>query len=233
VNSSGSMKIHSFNAGIANVHLIDDGRGVVVVDAGWRGFASRILRQVRRLGYQPRDVRLILLTHVHVDHAGSAAELRRLTGAPIAAHRGDAHIALAGRHTMPLGRGWAGVSSKWLVEKSGVELKFEAFTPDIWLEQGQTLGDFGLEGYVVHTPGHTRGSVTLALEDGITLIGDALINLIKVGYPMYWEDPERARESGRKIQGLKPRVLYSGHGRAFSGAQLDHYLEAYAAKKAR
>ncbi len=227
------MQIHSFSAGIANVHLIDDGRGVVVVDACWQGFAPRILRRVARLGYQPRDVRLILLTHVHVDHAGSAAELRRRTGAPIAIHRDDAHLALAGKHAMPLGRGWAGLSSKWLIEKSGYEMKYEAFTPDIWLEEGQTLGDFGIEGYVVHTPGHTRGSVTLALEDGVTLIGDALINLIKVGYPMYWEEPELARESGRKIQGLKPRILYSGHGRAFSGADLDRYLEQYAAKKAR
>jgi len=98
---------------------------------------------------------------------------------------------------------------------------------------GKIVKPFGIEGYVVHTPGHTRGSVTLALEDGVTLIGDALINLIKVGYPMYWEEPELARESGRKIQALKPRVLYSGHGRAFGGAQLDRYLERYAEQKAR
>ena len=227
------MEIHSFRAGIANVQFIDDGRGVVVVDTGWQGYAPHILRRIARLGYGPRDVRLIVLTHVHVDHAGSAAELRRLTGAPIAAHRGDAATARAGEHDMPLGRGWAGISSKWLVEKSGMKLSFQPFTPDIWLEEGQTLGDFGVEGYVVHTPGHTRGSVTLALEDGVTLIGDALINMIKVGYPMSWEEPEQARESGAKIQGLKSRVLYSGHGRPFSGAQLEQYLELYAAKKAR
>ena len=227
------MKIHSLMAGIANVHLIDDGRGVVIVDAGWRGFAGRILRAVRRLGYQPGDVRLILLTHVHADHAGSAAELRRRTGAPIAAHRADAGYALEGRHGIPTGRGWAGISSKWLADRIDLGLRYEPFTPDIWLEEGQSLGDFGLEGYLVHTPGHTRGSVTLALEDGVTMIGDALINLFKIGYPMYWEEPERARESGRRIQSLKPRVLYSGHGRAFSGEELDRYLEEYLAKKSR
>ncbi len=231
------MTIHSFLAGMANVHLIDvghennGGRGIVVVDAGWPGFAERILKRVARIGYQPREVRLILLTHVHVDHAGSAAELRQLTGAPIAMHAGDAHIALAGKHGMPLGRGWAGISSKWIVDRSFRELKFEAFKPDILLEEGQRLADFGVDGCIVHTPGHTLGSATLVLGDGRALIGDALINLFKVGFPMYWEVPELARESARKIQTLKPRMLYSGHGRAFSGAALDRYLEIYAAKK--
>jgi glyoxylase-like metal-dependent hydrolase (beta-lactamase superfamily II) len=220
-------------AGIANVLLIEEAHGVIVVDSGWRGFAPLILRQVARYGYRPKDVRLIVLTHVHVDHAGSAAELRRRTGAPIAAHRGDYHIATAGAHRMPQGRGWAGVSSRWLVERSGIQLHFEPFTPDIALDAGQTLGDFGLEGYVLHTPGHTAGSVTLALENGVTIVGDALINQFRVGYPMYWEDPDQGRESGKKIQALRPRVLFSGHGRPFSGQELDRYLERYDERRKR
>jgi hydroxyacylglutathione hydrolase len=219
------MKIHSIRAGIANVHLLHDGRGVVIVDAGWNGYGRKILSAISRLGYHPKDVRLILLTHVHADHVGSAAELKRLTGAPVAIHRGDAGYAEAGWHHIPTGRGWMGVSSKWLADRVGFQLRFEPFAPDVWLEEGQTLSDFGLEGYVIHTPGHTQGSVTLALEDGLTLIGDALINMFKVGYPMYWENAEQGRESGRKIQKLKPRVIYSGHGRAFGGDELDRYLE--------
>jgi glyoxylase-like metal-dependent hydrolase (beta-lactamase superfamily II) len=225
------MRIHSFRAGIANVHLIDDGRGVVIVDAGWQGSARRILSRVRMLGYAPRQVRLILLTHVHIDHAGSAGELRRQTGAPIAVHRGDARNALTGQHRIPTGRGWAGTGSKWLADRLNLTLAFDAFTPDVWLEEGQTLLDFGLEGYVIHTPGHTAGSVTLALEYGIAIIGDALINMFKVGLPLYWEDPAAGRESAKKIQSLKPRVLYSGHGRVFSGSELDNYMARRAAKK--
>ncbi len=227
------MQIHSFLAGMANVHLVHNGRGVVIVDAGWQGCAGRILKQVARIGYQPREVRLILITHVHVDHAGSAAELRRLTDAPIAIHRGDEPIARAGKHSMPIGRGCAGVSSKWMVDRSFRELKFESFRPDLLLSDGQRLHDFGIEGRIVHTPGHTLGSVTLLLEDRTAFTGDALINLFRVGYPMYWESPDLARESGKKIQALKPRVLHCGHGRAFGGADLDRYLENYAAKKGR
>jgi glyoxylase-like metal-dependent hydrolase (beta-lactamase superfamily II) len=219
------MKVHSILAGIANVHIVEDERGVIIVDAGWSGYGRRILSAVARLGYQPHDVRLIWITHVHADHAGSAAELKRLTGAPVGIHEGDAGYAAAGRHHIPSGRGWIGVSSKWLSDRVGLELSFEPFIPDVLFEEGQTLGDFGLKGYMVHTPGHTRGSMTLVLEEGITFVGDALINLFKVGFPMYWEDPAQGRESGRRIQGLKPRVIYSGHGRAFGGGDLDRYLE--------
>lgn len=228
-----TIRIYSLQAGIANVHLVDDGRGVIIVDAGWRGHAPRILSAVTRLGYQPNDVRLIVLTHVHADHAGSAAELRRLSGAPVSAHRADEAVAQAGKHHIPTGRGWMGASSKWLADRINLELKFESFTPDVWLEEGQTLNDFGVEGYVVHTPGHTPGSVTLALEDGIVLVGDALINMFKVGFPMYWENAGQGRESGRKIQRLRPRSIYSGHGRAFGGDELDRYLELRLAKDSR
>lgn len=227
------MRIDSFLAGIANVHLIDDGEGIIVVDSGWPGSAPAIVKRIKRLGYSPQDVRAILLTHGHFDHAGAAVELRRLTGAPIAAHPGDNAYMAAGRHSIPTGRGWAGVSSKWVADRISLWPGFESFKPDVALEEGQTLGQFGLEGYVLHTPGHTAGSATLALEDGITIIGDALINMIKVGFPMYWEAPEQARDSAVKIQASKPRMLYSGHGRPFSGAELDRYLETYWTKKNR
>lgn len=225
------MRVHTIRAGIANVHLVDVGSGVIIVDAGWSGYGRRIASTLTRLGYQAGDVRLIFLTHVHADHAGSAAELKQLTGAPIACHRGDETYARTGKHHIPTGRGFAGVTSKWLADRIDLELKYQPFTPDVWLEEGQTLGSFGIEGYVVHTPGHTQGSVTLAMEGGVTFVGDALINLVKVGFPMYWEDPEKGRNSGRKIQRLKPSKIYSGHGRAFDGDELDRYLEARLVKK--
>lgn len=225
------MRVHTIRAGIANVHLVDLGSGLVIVDAGWSGWARQIISAAKRMGYQAQDIRLIFLTHVHADHAGSAAELKRLTGAPIAAHRGDERYALSGKHHIPTGRGWAGLSSKWLADRINLELKYSPFTPDVWLEEGQSLGNYGIEGYVVHTPGHTQGSVTLAMEDGVTFIGDALINMFKVGFPMYWEDPEQGHNSGRVISSLKPRTLYSGHGRPFSGVELDRYLDSRWSKR--
>ena len=66
------MQVHTLFAGIANTHLIENSRGVIIIDAGMPHQASRILIKIRNLGHAPQDVRAILLTHGHIDHAGSA-----------------------------------------------------------------------------------------------------------------------------------------------------------------
>src|SRR3954466_11506653 len=66
--------------------LVADGEAVLL-DTGFPGDAPRIRRTMAEIGVGPKDVRAILLTHGHIDHAGNAAELRDWTGAPIYAHR--------------------------------------------------------------------------------------------------------------------------------------------------
>ena len=92
------------------------------------------------------------------------------------------------------------------------------FEPDILVDEGQRLDDFGLDAHVVDTPGHTLGSVSLDLGDGVMVIGDAMINQIRVGMPLYGEDNMLAYDSLTKIQRTVPASrLYSGHGKPFSG----------------
>jgi glyoxylase-like metal-dependent hydrolase (beta-lactamase superfamily II) len=217
--------IHTLRSRIANIYLIANASGVIVVDAGFGNAAPLVLRTLDQLGYTPRDVRLIFLTHAHMDHVGSAAELRRLTGAPISLHRADVAQARAGYHNLPKGRGIAGKILEHAFNGVRLKFRYEAFEPDIFLDEGQTLKDFGLNARVTHTPGHTLGSLSLALEDGVMLIGDVLINQIRVGMPLYGEDIALAYDSARKVLGMKPRILYSGHGEPFSGEALARYFE--------
>ena len=81
-----------------NVFLIRGHLGDVLVDAGPPGKAERILARLQERGVAADDIRLILITHGHTDHFGSAAELRRRTGAPLAVHRVDAPAVRQGVH---------------------------------------------------------------------------------------------------------------------------------------
>lgn len=220
-----TLHIHTIRSLVANIHIIESDAGLVIVDAGFSGASPHVLQVINQLGHTPRDVRLIFLTHVHMDHVGSAAELRRQTGAPLAAHRADVAKARAGQHPLPKGRALAGKILEHTF--NGLRLKFwyESFEPDILLDEGQTLDAFGLHARVIHTPGHTLGSLSLALNDGVMLIGDALINQIRVGMPLYGEDNELAYDSLRKIHALRPRLLYSGHGDPFWGDDVARYFE--------
>ena len=75
--------------GMVNAHIIVGERGCVVVDAGLPGSERKIARTLKAKGLTLRDVRLIVVTHAHIDHAGGALALRELSGAPIMGHRED------------------------------------------------------------------------------------------------------------------------------------------------
>lgn len=219
------MFIHTIRSLIANIYLIQTKRGVVIVDAGFNHAARDVLLALDQLGHQPKDVRLIFLTHAHMDHIGSAAELRRRTGASIAMHRADVGKAQAGHHNMPTGRGWMGKAIEYGFNGLGGRYHYDAFAPDILVEEGMSLKVFGLDARVVETPGHTLGSVSLDLGDGVMLIGDAMINQFRVGMALYGEDNQLSYDSLRKIHAQRPRILYSGHGKPFSGNDLAQYFE--------
>jgi glyoxylase-like metal-dependent hydrolase (beta-lactamase superfamily II) len=189
--------------------------------------AERIVKEIRALGRSPEEVRLIVLTHGHIDHAGSAAALKRLTHAPILMHRAD--LALVETHTLkiPPGRNRWVNGIGWLMRRFGWVVPLETFTPDICPEDGDSLDRFGMAARVIHTPGHTAGSITLLLEDGTAFVGDAILNLAHVAFPLWWEDPAAASKSACRIRSLQPRLCYSGHGRPFSGDELSQFVSGY------
>lgn len=222
---AGNVIIHTIKSRIANFYLLETGSGVVIVDTGFASAAPAALDKLIRLGYGPRDVRLIFLTHVHADHVGSAAQLRRATGAPIALHRADAAKARAGFHTMPSGRGLGGKLFEHAFNGLHLKMSFEPFEPDLFMDENSTLREFGLDARVLATPGHTLGSLSLVFPDGVSLIGDAMINQLRVAMPMYGEDNALACDTLRKIHALRPRLVYSGHGAPFTGEQIARYFE--------
>jgi glyoxylase-like metal-dependent hydrolase (beta-lactamase superfamily II) len=87
--------ITSFQAGMSNAHLIEAETGYVLVDKGSPGHARRIFTE--SFSFQRKNLFLIYITHAHFDHYGSAAEIRRLTGAPVAIHAADAEDIDAGQ----------------------------------------------------------------------------------------------------------------------------------------
>nr|WP_295773098.1 MBL fold metallo-hydrolase [Rhodoferax sp.] len=104
----------------------------------------------------------MVITHAHVDHAGSAASLRALSGAPIVAHAGDLDYYLQKKPMRFCATGWFGR----LFLRMGLILQpYTPFTPDVLLEEGAALDltPYGLDGRVRHTPGHTAGSLSVQL----------------------------------------------------------------------
>ncbi|HTV56896.1 MAG TPA: MBL fold metallo-hydrolase [Terriglobia bacterium] len=137
--------------------LGDEAAGeAIVIDPG-----DEVARIHARLTERGLKLKQILITHAHIDHVGGALRLKRLTGAPILLNEND--LALLGM--MDTQAAWLGVSTP------------ETALPDHALVDGQRVGLDAYPAQVVHTPGHTEGSVCLHFVPLKMLIaGDTLFN---------------------------------------------------------
>jgi hydroxyacylglutathione hydrolase len=131
-------------------------REAMVVDPG-----DNIPEILSRLQKHGLTLRQIVVTHAHIDHVGGAAQLRRLTGAPVVMNQQD--LGLLGM--MQMQAGWLGVPTP------------EVAPPDASAEDGLAVGLATLPAQVLHTPGHTPGSICLLFhfnDQHLLLAGDTL-----------------------------------------------------------
>ncbi|MER6345065.1 MBL fold metallo-hydrolase [Streptomyces sp. NPDC001595] len=194
------------------------GRRPVIVDAGTPGSGRKILAQVTAHGVDPADVSLIVITHGHIDHFGSASELRRLTGAPVAGHIADLGPYRSGRAREPYLP--TGTMGRLMARNKYLHVRAEAVEPDVLVRGETSLEDFGVAARIMPTPGHTAGSVSVLTDDGDLVAGDLIagsfMGLIsgKPANPPFHDDPRQNLASLRRMLALDPTVLHVGHGTA-------------------
>jgi glyoxylase-like metal-dependent hydrolase (beta-lactamase superfamily II) len=195
----------------ANVFLLID-NGITVVDTGLSGRALSILKEIRRLGYKTSDVTSIILTHHHTDHVGSLAELKKATEARVMAHTADAPY-IDGTLPQPgparpkwLARMLSPFDSMWASIPAGV---------DKLLNDGDELPVLGGV-RVLHTPGHTPGSICLFVpRKKLVIVGDLLTNRFRPGLPsrIFTVDMVQEVNSIKKLAGLDFDIIAFGHGK--------------------
>ncbi len=195
----------------ANVFLLLD-KNVTVVDTGLGGRAASILNDVRRLGYKSSDVAYIILTHHHADHVGSLAELKKATGAKIMAHTADAPY-IDGTLPQP-----GPARPKWLMMLLSPFGRMWASMPaevDKLLNDGNELPMLGGV-RIMHTPGHTPGSICLFIpQEKLVIVGDLLSNRSRPGLPsrIFTADMVQEVNSIKKLASLDFDIMAFGHGR--------------------
>lgn len=222
------LRIPIFPFHMVNAHLIRGEAGCILVDAGIPGSERRIERVLTRHGLSFRDIRLIVITHAHTDHAGSAARLRELSGAPILAHHDDTDFYSRRR---PMTFCPTGAVGRLFLKTPLPHQPYQGFMPDITLRNGGLLNlrDFGVEGVVRHTAGHTPGSIAVELSSQEMLVGDLVASGMLIGgiarlghaiRPPFEDDPHSvARELHRMVQAGGKR-FHMGHGGPLGAAEI-------------
>ncbi|UXY32425.1 MBL fold metallo-hydrolase [Streptomyces sp. HUAS TT20] len=194
------------------------GRRPVIVDAGTPGSGQKIHEEIAAHGVDPADVSLIVITHGHIDHFGSAAELHRLTGAPVAGHIADLGPYRSGRVREPYLP--TGPMGRLMARNKNLHVQAESFEPAVLIRGETSLEDFGLAARIMPTPGHTAGSVSVLTDDGDLVAGDlvagSFMGLIpgRPANPPFHDDPRQNLASLREMLALNPTALHVGHGAA-------------------
>ena len=205
-------RIKRVPCGDVNCHLIQGEQGALLVDTGRVGYGERLLPLCRQW-----DVRLIVLTHGHLDHIQNAAFLAQQLEVPVAMHRSDLEL-LEDNDRQPMqAHRRLGRLLRSLSRRGFRETLLPPFHPDLFLEDGDDLSPFGVRAQVVALPGHTLGSIGVQTEDGALCVGDAMFHLFSISPALIYADRRLMEESVARIWALHPSALYFGHGRPAQG----------------
>lgn len=201
-------EVHRIKCGNGNCYIIENGINGILIDTGKREFVDNVLEACKRY-----NVKLIVLTHAHFDHAENAARISEALGIPIAMSEKD--IGLIDSNTnqklfasSPLGKLVLSVSLKDFSKR-----QMPVFKPDILLGDGDSLSDFGINAQIVALPGHTDGSIGIDVDGRHLIVGDALMNMFYPTVSMLYRNKDEMLKSAGKISTLGERTIYFGHGK--------------------
>jgi len=199
--------------GSVNCYIVATGGGFFLIDTGASNRRNEVERALGDAGCKAGDLKLIILTHGDFDHTGNAAYLRGKFGARIAMHRDDAGM---------LERGdifWNRKSGNLLIRAVASSLfrfsRSERCSPDLHLDEGDSLSAYGLDATALHVPGHSKGSIAILTADGSLFSGDLLLYKDRPVLNSIIDDRAAAQASFERLKGLKTNMVYPGHGEAF------------------
>ena len=224
------MKVVTIPLKIVSAYALVEGDKAVLVDTGVPGSELQIVEALQAEDVPITNVKLIVITHAHADHTGSAERLREMSGAPVAIQKADAHYVESGTNAAVVPATFLGRLVAVFSEKMNAKMQVR-FKPDIVFEEALSLAEYGFAARIIPTPGHTSGSVSVITNDGDAIIGDSVARQFMVGgkpsFPIFATDKEKVIASLKAILAENPRRIYSGHAGEVTVDEIRRLVEKY------
>jgi len=213
------QKIHAIPLGIDTTYIIQS-KGTIMIDGGAPNKAALFEKYLDQLSIEPKEIKLIILTHAHWDHIASVRDIKKITEAELALHYTEREWLETTKPPMPPGITlWGKVLGSILkIVLPSIKIPFAKLDKEI-SNEGFSLVDYGINGKVIHTPGHSPGSVSIVLDSGDAFVGDLAMNGFPLrsgpGLPIFGNDINLIKESWTKILKSDIKTVYPAHGKPF------------------
>ncbi|HZW58418.1 MAG TPA: MBL fold metallo-hydrolase [Nitrososphaerales archaeon] len=210
-NQTANQGVHQIpNLGFSNAYLVEaTPDSLILIDTGTSSAGPKIVSYLEKIGKKPGNISHIILTHADADHSGSAAMLKRLSSAKLAIHELDAPRISGENKKIKETNGLSGA----ILTLVGSLMKVERVKPDLLLKDRDSVGPLT----IVHTPGHTDGSICIYKPCHALFVGDTLrtdgSGELKLPSSFMSRNMDELRTSVEKISKLEFSMLLPGHGK--------------------
>lgn len=199
-----------------NLYVIKGKNGDILIDTGFIGMKKPIKKWLDNF-----NIKLVILTHAHIDHTWNTSYIKKLYNCDIAMSRQDIeNIDNKHIHSTPSKKCYRA----WTKLMNFGMKKFtpSSFNVDIPLRDNQIIRRYGIKLKIVYLPGHTNGSIGILYKNYL-FAGDALVNRKKYPEIAYQnQNNEEAKKTYQKILEISPEVIFIGHDKAIT---IDKFLE--------
>lgn len=215
VTTSG-YKIIRVLFGRSNVFLLTNGVNHILIDSSKGNQWRKLQKRLNQLNISHLDY--LILTHTHFDHAGNARKIKEKYNAKIIVSRSETLNLESGENLSLGGTTFITRGLIRLVEKSGfLNLKTEPCSSDVLIESTFDLKKLGFNAFILPTPGHTIGSLSLIVDDKIAIVGDAMFGVFKGSiFPPFANDVPQMIKSWELLLATKCSLFLPSHGTANS-----------------
>lgn len=201
-------EIKRIKGGTDNCYIVSHGKDAILFDTGSGASREQVIEECGKY-----DLKLVVLSHTHFDHAENAAAVSERFNVPVAYHKADDELfdnydAQTLKSYGPVGFVILKVSLTQL-RKTKVTRPSNRF----FIKEGDTLADYGFPDVkVVELPGHTKGSIGLLVSGTSLLAGDALDNWITPATGHLYYDKAALEKTAERIKSFGVKTIYYGHG---------------------
>jgi glyoxylase-like metal-dependent hydrolase (beta-lactamase superfamily II) len=220
---SNGYSIYRVNDIRSNVFLISAPNGNILVDTGMEFTFRNMMRNIHSLGLASSHIDFLILTHTHFDHCRNARLLKDLEKCRIIASSLEAEEASRGYTDLPGGTYKITDFISGLGKQIGSSyFGYDAFQTDILVDDFLNLDTYGYDIKIISTPGHSKGSVSIVVNDEIAIAGDAIYRLYKnVIMPPFADDKNEMIKSWGKLLDTGCKLFLPGHGDEISRSFLE------------